>query len=134
MDRNNLKALLLIGFFCFLAFIIGFFLSREMAELGLWIMPALSHLYPIAVMLFVIIYSVITSKRILWIRLFLLLGFGLALECFLFWLNKLFLFSSPRLMALFVFSQLVFVYALTLILYFYIISPVSLKRHKKETR
>ncbi len=133
MDRNYSNALLLIGFFSFLAFIIGFFLSRDMAELGLWIMPALSHLYPIAVLLFVIIYSVITSKRILWLYLFLTLGIGLALECFLFWLNKLFLFSSPKIMALFVFSQLVFVYAVTLVLYFYIASYITLKRNKKET-
>jgi hypothetical protein len=133
MDRNNLKALLLIAFFCFLAFLMGFFLSGDMAELGLWFMPALSHLYPIVILSFVVIYSFITSKRILWVRLFLILGFGLILECFLFWLTKFFLFSSPRIMALFVFSQLVFVYALTLILYFYTASYIPLKKQKKET-
>lgn len=131
MYHNNLKALFLIGFFGFIAFLVGFLLSREMAELGLWIMPALSHLYPIAILSFVIIYSVITSKRILWIRLFVLLGFGLTMECFLFWLVKFFLFSSPRIMALFVFSQLVFVYASTLVLYF-TLPPIFLLKDIKR--
>ena len=132
MYHKNLKALFIIGFFCSLAFLAGFFLSEEIAKLGLWIMPAFCHLYPIAILSFVIIYSVITSKRIFWVRLFLLLGFGLALECFLFWLSKFFLFSSPRIMALFVFIQLVFVYSLTLVLYFYVATSLPLKRIKRK--
>jgi hypothetical protein len=128
MDRNNLKASILAFFFGVVAFIIAIFLSEDMAELGLWIMPALSHLYPIAIVSLILVYSVITSRRVLWFRLFLLLGLGLALECFLFWLNKIFVFSSPRIMALFVFSQMVLVYGLTLVLYFYFISRFPPKK------
>jgi len=128
MDQNNLNVSLLIVFFGFVAFVVGIFLSKEMAEFGLWIMPALSHLYPIVIVSFVIIYSVITSRRVLWVRLLLLVGLGLSLECFLFWLNKIFVFSSPRVMALFVFSQIVLVYGLTLVLYFYFASHIPSRK------
>ena len=128
MDQNNLNVSLLIVFFGFVAFVVGIFLSKEMAEFGLWIMPALSHLYPIVIVSFVIIYSVITSRRVLWVRLLLIVVLGLSLECFLFWLNKIFVFSSPKVMALFVFSQIVSVYGLTLVLYFYFASRISSRK------
>jgi hypothetical protein len=131
LDRKKslLKAFAIIVFFFSIAFMTGMFLSREMAELGLWIMPALSHLYPLVIIAFVIIYSIIASKRILWIPLFSLLGIGLFLECFLFWLTKLFVFESPSIMALFVFAQIVLVYTFTLVLYFYF----SLRIPSKKT-
>lgn len=128
MDQNNLNVSLLIVFFGFVAFIVGIFLSKEMAEFGLWIMPALSHLYPIVIVSFVIIYSVITSRRVLWVRLLLIVVLGLSLECFLFWLNKIFIFSSPKVMALYVFSQIVSVYGLTLVLYFYFASRIPSRK------
>ena len=118
-DRDRLRAIQIICFFGIFAFIISIILSQEVAEFGLLVMPALSHLYPIVVLSFIIIYSIITSRRILWFPLFLLLGGGLLLECLLFQIIRLFIFESQKVMALFIFGQLVLLYGLTFFLYFY---------------
>jgi len=131
MNRDILKAILIICFFVVFAFVTCIFLSREMAGFGLWIMPALGHLYPIVVVSIILIYSIIKSCKILWLHLILILGFGLVLECLLFWANKFFVFGSPGVMALFVFGQLVLIYGLTFILYFYFYSRLPSRKTEK---
>lgn len=115
-ERRN--AIFLILFFFAGALILGICISVRMAEIGLWCLPALCHLYPFITLLFIVIYSVITSRRIFWRRMFILLVLGLALECFMFWVNKLFIFVSPRIMASVIFLQVIAVYGLTWGIYF----------------
>ena len=128
MNREKLQAILLIGIFCIISTIIGIFVSRRLAELGLWVMPALFHLYPIATIFFAVIYSVFTSRRVLWAPLLVFLGIGLLLECFLFWLMELFIFGSPKMMALFILGQLILVYGVTWILYFSFVSHLPIDK------
>ena len=131
MNRDILKAILIICFFGIFAFVTCIFLSREMAGFGLWLMPALGHLYPIVVVSIILIYSIITSCKIFWLHLIFILGFGLVLECLLFWANKFFFFGSPKVMALFVFGQLVLIYGLTFFCYFYFCFRLPSRKTKK---
>lgn len=131
MNQDILKAILIICFFGIFAFVTCIFLSREMAGFGLWIMPALGHLYPIVVVSIILIYSIIKSCKIFWLRLIFILGFGLLLECLLFWANKFFFFGSPKFMALFVFGQLVLIYGLTFFFYFYLCFRLTSRKIKK---
>jgi len=132
MDRDILKALGLFIFFGTVAFVIGIIISREIAEFGLWIIPAFGHIYPLAIFSLVLIYSIITSRPILWLHLFLLIIIGLLSECILFRLTKLFVFKSPKILAFFLFSQLMLVYGVTLFLYFYIIFRITSKKETEE--
>ena len=128
MDRKRLQAIALIGIFCTISAIIGVLVSQRLAEFGLWVMPALFHLYPIATIFFAVIYSVITSRKVLWSPLLIFLGIGLLLECFLFWLMELFIFGSPKMMALFILGQLILVYGVTWILYFSFVSRLPIDK------
>lgn len=118
MRSERHSAILLILFFLIGALILGIFISERMAEMGLWCLPALCHLYPFITLFFVGIYSVITSRKIYWFQLTVLLALGLVLECAMFLLNKFFVFASPRLMAFFVFFQIIMIYGATWVLYF----------------
>ena len=132
MNRNILKAIGLFILFGTMAFIIGIGISRKIAEFGLWIIPAFGHLYPLAFFSLVLVFSVITSRPILWIHLCLLLIIGLLSECILFRLTKLFVFKSPQILAFFLFSQLMLVYGITLFVYFYFIFRIPSKKDTKE--
>ena len=132
MNRNILKALGLFILFGTVAFIIGIGISRKIAEFGLWIIPAFGHLYPLAIFSLVLIFSIITSRPILWIHLCLLLIIGILSECILFRLTKLFVFKSPEILAFFLFSQLMLVYGITLFLYFYFIFRIPFRKETKE--
>lgn len=123
-DRKQ-KALLLICLFVVFASFLGIFLSGRIAELGLLFMPALYHLYPIITIIFVVIYSVIVSRKILWFHLIILLFVGLFLECVLFWITKTFPFSSQKFMAIFILFQLIVIYGGTWFFYFFFTSRAS---------
>lgn len=128
MAGEHGKAIALIGLFGVIAFGTGILLSRKMAQFGLLVLPAFGHLYPMAFISIVAVYSAIVSRRIYWIHLLFILGAGLSLECLLLWLMMRFIFDSPRVMALAVFSQLALVYGVSLLLYFSITARIPPKK------
>ncbi|MBN2372730.1 hypothetical protein JXL19_02925 [bacterium] len=128
MNREKQQAIAIIGIFCIISTVIAVLVSQRLAEFGLWIMPALFHLYPIATILFAVIYSAVTSRNVLWSPLLVFMGIGLLLECLLFWLMELFIFGSPKMMALFILGQLILVYGVTWILYFSFASRLPINK------
>ena len=128
MAGEHGKAIALIGIFGVIAFGTGILLSRKMAHFGLLVLPAFGHLYPIAFISIVVVYSAVVSRRIFWMHLLFIVGSGLCLECLLLWLMMRFIFDSPRVMALVVFSQLALVYGVSLVLYFSITARIPPKK------
>lgn len=120
MDPAKKRAIAIIVIIYLISAITGALLSKKMALFGLWLMPALYHLYPIATVSIIIIFSVVTSRKVLWGLLILLLGAGLLLECLMFWLTNLLVFRSPIIMSLFILFLLVFLYGVTWVIYFFI--------------
>lgn len=121
MTRKRCFSLFIIGIFYIISIVASILLSQKSVKAGLWIMPALFHLYPIVTFSVALLYSIITSKKILWMNLLILIAIGLLLECFLFRLANRFIFYTPRSMALFILGLLVFVYGSTWSVYFYIV-------------
>lgn len=128
MAGEHGKAIALIGLFGVIAFGTGILLSSKVAHFGLLILPAFGHLYPIAFISIVVVYSAVVSRRIFWMHLLFVVGSGLCLECLLLWLMMHFIFDSPRGMALVIFSQLALVYGVSLLFYFTITARIPSKK------